>query len=834
MRVLPPDDDDRSPSGSGIRAVVAVVLVGVGFAALYLGLRADESDSIPPDAAPVVAADEAEQVRPATVEGRAVEPKPPDGDGDVSLPEGLSAVAATWDGSRFWALAVAQPPGEEPPRERALLLAIDPVTDEVLSETPLGDAPGLIAASPGAVWVAHWHTGDLSRVDPETGEVTSTISPQLPFDVGAGPDSRRFVPGALAIADGSVWMLTARGAIAQVDAASGELVAVHTIGHTVPGAMAVDGQGVWITQSAGDALVRLDPGSGLVEPMIGERSQEANAVAVESGIVLVAGDTEPTDRDGPAALTIFDPGKNELLGGIPFPELIRGFARIGGDFGLLDQVGSFYPIDPVSRTVLSPFGTNWSGGELFEADGGTWMIDGGRLRRLAVTGELPAPLAYAIADETEPRPIPPEAALSPDWEPLADFPFPERWPAVVAWTGTEIVLWGGEPVGGGSGMATGAAYDPATDTWREIATAPVPSIEQSQASWVWTGDELVVWTRDAYAWNPDTDTWRVIEDWPLPPNYYRRAVWTGTEIIDIDGGLGVDPVTGASRPIADPPTGFDQRTSVVWGQGLVVPVPRGPVYEAAADHWLETAWSGLSPNATAGVWTGRRVVAVDYEMQAAAYDPGAGQWSSLPIVPLRFFECAPRAHEVRGKALVEHCSGYALLDQDDRWQTLAHPDVTAPPSWTVSTGDAVYAWTGSAFARLRNAALDGDIRRRVVNTSILDVPDGWRVVSTGARDEWIQVDVLTPDGLRCVVVGAHVDAATALRDHATESSEVATVDPIVGGTPVEALLIPDDGTALSAGPHVVWATSTTDIYDVSCPTADLALDLAAHVWSPWQ
>src|SRR5438874_1217413 len=62
------------------------------------------------------------------------------------------------------------------------------------------------------------------------------------------------------------------------------------------------------------------------------------------------------------------------------------------------------------------------------------------------------------------------------WKDMAAAPIAGRSPAARAWTGKELVVWGGgfckanpcqfdnvEP------LADGAAYDPAADTWRKIA-----------------------------------------------------------------------------------------------------------------------------------------------------------------------------------------------------------------------------------------------------------------------------------------------------------------------------------------------------------------------------
>ena len=76
-----------------------------------------------------------------------------------------------------------------------------------------------------------------------------------------------------------------------------------------------------------------------------------------------------------------------------------------------------------------------------------------------------------------PRPPGPESTAH-----AGDEPAPEGWRrgspgplrhrdfAVRAWTGSELVVWGGDPAGD-----SGAAYDPAADRWRVIAPAPIPA-----------------------------------------------------------------------------------------------------------------------------------------------------------------------------------------------------------------------------------------------------------------------------------------------------------------------------------------------------------------------
>jgi hypothetical protein len=129
-----------------------------------------------------------------------------------------------------------------------------------------------------------------------------------------------------------------------------------------------------------------------------------------------------------------------------------------------------------------------------------------------------------------------------EWRPLPPAPIGPRAPLSV-WTGAELIVWG-TAVRGGSMPRDGAAYRPATDTWRRIADAP---IEVSDAVAVWTGREMIVFgaalspannapatpTAIGAAYNPATDTWRSLPASPLSPQA-STAAWNGRELIAWD------------------------------------------------------------------------------------------------------------------------------------------------------------------------------------------------------------------------------------------------------------------------------------------------------------
>src|SRR4051812_31071749 len=89
------------------------------------------------------------------------------------------------------------------------------------------------------------------------------------------------------------------------------------------------------------------------------------------------------------------------------------------------------------------------------------------------------------------------------WSTLPAPPLPGRENAASVWTGTEVIFWGGmTPAVGGSTSrpvrGDGAAYDPATGTWRLLPAAPIGP--RSNAASVWTGTEMIVWG----GWRPES------------------------------------------------------------------------------------------------------------------------------------------------------------------------------------------------------------------------------------------------------------------------------------------------------------------------------------------
>jgi hypothetical protein len=259
-------------------------------------------------------------------------------------------------------------------------------------------------------------------------------------------------------------------------------------------------------------------------------------------------------------------------------------------------------------------------------------------------------------------------ATSRMWSAIPSGPLEARALAASAWTGTELLVWGGW-----SGMSgpefvegffdDGAAFDPASGRWRPLPPAPVTA--RAPLS-VWTGQELLLWgtslrvedrPRDGAAYNPATETWRMIPEAPIELTD-ATAVWTGKEMIVFGAALccGNDPET---------------KTAI------------GAAYDPSTDTWRRIPNSTLSPQASTAAWTGEDVIAWDYLNDSAGYDPITDSWRSLPRVPLDDAECPPQSAAAGGYVLGDYCGGLTLFDPlEQRWMWLDRPEPSEPPFWS--------------------------------------------------------------------------------------------------------------------------------------------------------
>jgi N-acetylneuraminic acid mutarotase len=252
--------------------------------------------------------------------------------------------------------------------------------------------------------------------------------------------------------------------------------------------------------------------------------------------------------------------------------------------------------------------------------------------------------------------------------------------SAAVWTGTEMILWGGQ--NSSASPPNAGRYDPATDTWQTLAAIPGdPLLPQSGYSLTWSGTEMILWgggdgpsLSDAgYRYNPATDTWTTMTTTGAPEARYRHlATWVGSELV-IWGGVGPDGPSqtfytngGRYNPTTDTWTSIAATGSIaprqyatgtavagqliVWGGALASEF--GTVFKFHKNGGRLTpstsAWTTLangSPAPRAGhtsIWTGTELIiwggtvstdtnsGIDVTFDdGARFNPATGVWTPL-------------------------------------------------------------------------------------------------------------------------------------------------------------------------------------------------------------
>jgi hypothetical protein len=305
------------------------------------------------------------------------------------------------------------------------------------------------------------------------------------------------------------------------------------------------------------------------------------------------------------------------------------------------------------------------------------------------------------------------ADRAPSWARFGAAPFRTSG-AVSVWSGRQLFMWSGETYEGGYARAA-ALYDPGRRRWQRVPFGPLRP--RARAGAVWTGREVVIWGGRAGnaavarggAFEPTTRRWRLLPPAPLTARWPVATVWTGNEVIVWgDGsrrtaardGAAYEPVRNRWRRIARAPVALNEATDVWTGKELVVVgalldggngsrtrYARGIAYNPSTNRWRVVAQSPLSPQASYAVWTGAAVLAWDYELQAAAYEPTRNSWQRRPRLPLRFTECYPRGARLGRHVLAWHCGQAAVFDTwSRRWTRLRTTHISAAGA-PLSVGD---------------------------------------------------------------------------------------------------------------------------------------------------
>lgn len=258
-----------------------------------------------------------------------------------------------------------------------------------------------------------------------------------------------------------------------------------------------------------------------------------------------------------------------------------------------------------------------------------------------------------------------------------------RWQHTAVYGGGKMMIWGGLNSTSSSSSTyyknDGAVYDPSTDTWSTTAMA-IPSLSGRSghgAVWSTTTNEMIVWGgmqyssvyfNDGAAYDPATNTWTAIPTAPISARWKHTMVWTGTEVI-IFGGYGssgylrdgarYDPKTKIWTKFPDPPVELDGRYEhvgvwsgkelLVWGGYGSTSVGGYYTRSDGARYTPGGSWTRFTPSMTdifgSGTVAARQAAQAWFGggklflwggassstalTGAASYDPSTGAWTTV-------------------------------------------------------------------------------------------------------------------------------------------------------------------------------------------------------------
>lgn len=404
-------------------------------------------------------------------------------------------------------------------------------------------------------------------------------------------------------------------------------------------------------------------------------------------------------------------------------------------------------------------------------------------------------------DEQHGPPLPVLANRGPEWEDLPVPPVPIGGRGAVVWTGSLLVVWGGEDAArpdSGAAVDAAAAYDPAARAWRSIAKPPLAATT-GPTDGAWTGTEVLVWNdQGGAAWTPAANTWRTVGGFPAGA---PRTVWSGKELLAWEQAVAVHPVSGATRPLPALPFAEPAQFGVppkAWWTGAVVQV-FGPGFFWQLDPevgWTQLRVPGLYTAATDAAWDGTSVLAVDYEMRARRFEHASGDWRSLDPLPLRFSECSPKVLAEGGLVWVGLCGGGVVVTERG-WRPLL-----SSQGHEVLADGWLYFLHGWAPRRV-------DLRRPPsvipIGVAGLVVPEGFELAAVAGLEDLPQPGA-PPHGRLGVTLRSARSTCDVTSTYTGGPGALAGQQVVIGAVPA---------TELPSGALVV-ATSTSDHVEIAC------------------
>lgn len=198
----------------------------------------------------------------------------------------------------------------------------------------------------------------------------------------------------------------------------------------------------------------------------------------------------------------------------------------------------------------------------------------------------------------------------------------------MAWTGTEVLTFGGEQDSGIS-QATGGRYSFGTNTWTSISNGVAWTALRAAAS-VWTGRYLIAyggtnWNNTSVevtkvAFDTNSNNWASVASLQPGPGkrYGVSSIWTGSRVIHWGGRFDI--------------THGDVSDGYIYNPGHIA--TDSPVHAYRRMNWIpqflpSVSGAGAYAGSAMVVWGGRGHGSHEIRSTANRYDIAMGSWASL-------------------------------------------------------------------------------------------------------------------------------------------------------------------------------------------------------------
>lgn len=207
-----------------------------------------------------------------------------------------------------------------------------PPPEERTRTIEVGGFPNAVAIGQGSVWVVRDGRRVL-RIDPGSGEVVARL--------GAGDDLGSERACGIAVGEGAIWVTTISGQVARLNPETNRLARLIAVEDAA--CVAVGARGVWVTSPNLGVVTRIDPATNEVVAEI-DVDGFPEGIVTRFGSVWVA-NSAPPDGTGGSVLRI-NPGTEAVGRTIEIPSGPQYLAAGAGSIWASSNDGKLLRIDP--------------------------------------------------------------------------------------------------------------------------------------------------------------------------------------------------------------------------------------------------------------------------------------------------------------------------------------------------------------------------------------------------------------------------------------------------------------------------------------------------------